>query len=141
MLQKDIVELFAKQGVIDVDLECHTSVTSRLGNCVFLGSPESVERLVSRLSLRDFEAKDTEIEYKMFWDAEKASLKRGDSDYQKNRCYLIPAFHDLKLVKVYGVIRRPPQLKLSSSGQFENMFLYHRTDTDQVCVQVTYSYG
>lgn len=126
----DIARLFAKHGVTDVKLECNRVGGSRTATCVFTVSPELVARLVRGLNLQEVTSQSSaEDSFEVSaWEAEGG-------------CRSTATFNNQTPTKVYKSKRRADELSVDSESTFEYLLLYHRLDTNELCVQVSEAYG
>jgi hypothetical protein len=128
--EMDITKLFAKHGVTNVKLECNRVDRSRTATCVFSASPELVARLVSGLNLQEVTSQSSaEDSFEVSaWEAEGG-------------CRSTATFNNQTPTKVYKSKRRADELSVDSESTLEYLLLYHRLDTNELCVQASEAYG
>ena len=127
-LKKDIVELFKKHGVVINDPICNMIGTTRGGICEFRASVDQIASLIRGLRLKEIEG------------ASKDNLL-SKIPQSKNGCLGCRSFKNVLRMRVYTSEQRPPELRLQSGAAFDYLILFQDLDTDNVCVQVSYSYS
>jgi hypothetical protein len=128
-LRRDVVQLFQRHGVTAAP-ECHMIGTTRDAYCVFKAPADRVDSLVRALKL---EAAPT-------GSAAHEQIELIEM-VSPGGCRATPALADPSKVRAYRSERRPRELALASGGAFEYLVLYQHTDSDDVCVRVSYAYG
>ena len=129
-LERDIVDLFRNQGLAITNLKCNMIGTSRSATCKFRASAEQVASLVRSLNLKEVETED----------ATKGNSVLSVPEANVG-CMTCPPFAKRPRMRIYLSERRPRELRLKSGSAFEYLVLLQRLDTDEVCVQIAYSYG
>ena len=133
-LQKDVAELFARQGVTVSEMDCNMLDLSRSAACTFKEVPAQVAALLQRFDLREV------VNAEQGSSAEFYHCRQVLEEVKK--AGRMPAsFSDMSHVRVYGIVGRPPSLKLKNGGQFEFLILFQQTETNDVLAAVSYAYG
>ena len=139
--QQNVTEILARHSAVELKMKCSREAFQVWGTCEFDSSSEWVSHIVTQLHLKDIATQDEDSVYKAVWESDKRVLT-----YPAN-CSLIPIFSEQKFVKVYAGLSNEPslednqELKLDSITQFKTFYLYHRTDSNQVCIQAKYDAG
>ncbi|HET7873901.1 MAG TPA: hypothetical protein VFN71_00140 [Methylomirabilota bacterium] len=121
-LTRDVTELFEAHGIALEKPVCHMIGTTRDATCAFQLSGEQLAIAVQRLGLSEM----------------SEGRPRG---VRQPSCELPPAVDSGRPIRAYESGRQPKGRALSSGGAFSYLLLYHRADTREVCVQVSYAYG
>jgi hypothetical protein len=123
MLRSDVVEVLVLTDADQVDLTCTMVGTTRTGYCLFEADAELVERFGTEFALNELEPGAS-----LLFEAQVG-------------CLTPEALGDVGRLRAQGVSGRPESLVLSDGQQFEYLLLLYDPVTDQVCVQVSYTYG
>lgn len=129
-LESDVVELLERGYGVDARPECRMVGRTRTGTCILSTSADQVTRLVDSLDLQEITSPPDPGQ------TSTISLLEAEGG-----CVSRPAFDDRETSEVYYEIDGRSKLRLSSGRAFEYLLLYHRPETAELCIQVSYAYG
>lgn len=126
----DIQGLLRAGGLPNPEPKCHMVGTTRDVTCTLRASATEVATVARGLSLQPVEV----------GDESSGGIERFAAGKQQ-LCGLATRFGRKSGVKLFGALRRPPQLRLANGSAFEYLLLYHDAESSQVCLELSYSYG
>lgn len=122
-LKRDLIQLLKRHGITLKAPECSFVGNTRTGFCLSQGSADLVNQAIDRLKLTP------------------AQLYQLDYWQQEGGCTTLETFKSSPAVQVYWINGRPPELVVNRTTNFDYLLLYYRSDNEQICLQVSYSYG
>lgn len=127
-LAADLTDLTAPHGVTVTN--CRGVDLTRTGFCIVDAAAGDVARLVGGLNLIDMAraASPSDTVELSAWEAEGGCRQQA-------------AFAESEPVQVYKSSRRPASLVGSNGTAFTYLIVYFRDDTDQACLQASYTSG
>lgn len=130
-LKNHVTELFKKYGNTSVEPTCQMIGATRSGFCELRGSDQQIAQTASNLNLQEV------VPEKMSDD----ELLRYQLLAGEKGCAKMSVAGKGKFIKIYKSERRANNLKLINGQAFEYLLLYYNSQSNDVCVQASYSFG
>ncbi len=129
---KDVKNLLEKRAGVKVNPRCSLITRTPSGTCIFKGSPKLVNRLVESFNLTQT------IHFSAAIEIETTEIP----SMLKQRCDYLPEFDGQKPTQAYENKRGEViSADDSSTVAFTEFSLYHRTDTNRICLQLLYDFN
>ena len=123
------------------ELKCSMITSTQYGNCIFKGSPQLVNKLIETLNLSQPRNPYYKLTYKEIGETSYPIKGQENNPLtSKENCEWMAEFNHQTPTKVYEYKNfELIYLKKSSNIAFSQLSVYHRTDTNKICLQVKYA--